>query len=608
MAVRHLRRPLIAALVAALVMLALGYAATRGEVRNAAFGRRLEDGAPIAWQLLGLRSGDPTVRVEAFRRLAAMRGPRIASMLPGLLRDPSPAVRQPALEMAAEVGTPRLTPALVGLLTGGSPTERQLAASALAKAGDPRAFPALRRALDDPAQPVREEAARALGALGNREAIPRLIGMVHGGGPGVVPAAVALGELRATEAVPELIRGRVPGGDLVWWRLEPLAEIGGPVAGEFLCRQAAAGRTNAQSALASHPERSAGALVSWLERPGASAQMRRRCAELLGRARTREAVPGLVRLLREGTAEEAQVAALSLGQIGDPKAVAPLMAILRDESAEARRRAVCARALAELGYEPALEPARKLLRDRDSTVAGDGALAVAKLVGSEALAELKPLLPATGPGRASFLKALGTTGNPGAVPILVSSLPGPYRDGYAVLRALGDMRCPESEAALVAIITDPTWRPWVREEATQRLQASAASAAEALYRAAVARGDDTVQRAAVQALRKVGDRPRLTDVLVRLTARWLSSAGPGGRPRPSNLKVDIPLIDDVWRHGDPLPPRTALALCRWRRAWWPGVPAVQTAMAVSSVGPLALPGGGPLPPPAAARPVPRPGS
>lgn len=61
-----------------------------------------------------------------------------------------------------------------------------------------------------------------------------------------------------------------------------------------------------------------------------------------------------------------EVAALALGEIGDPRAVNPLAEILSDDNWEVRSSA--AKALGKIGDDRAVDPLINLLRDRNENV------------------------------------------------------------------------------------------------------------------------------------------------------------------------------------------------------------------------------------------------
>ena len=155
-------------------------------------------------------------------------------------------------------------------------------------------------------------------------------------------------------------------------------------------------------------------------------------ATLLGELGDRRAVLPLIDLLRTGEAGDvfANVrarAAEALGRLGDPQAVEPLIAALTDEDAETRAKAI--EALGRLGDPRAVEPliaaTRAMRNPSGATILGNlgDRRAVAPL-----LADLEPLRqeaepsPPAVPWQGSYyyyiIRALGKLGDPRAVPLL----------------------------------------------------------------------------------------------------------------------------------------------------------------------------------------------
>ena len=88
----------------------------------------------------------------------------------------------------------------------------------------------------------------------------------------------------------------------------------------------------------------------------------------LGQIGDPRAVEPLISTLRRGPSSARQTAALALGQIGDPRAVEPLVHALDHDNELVRQAA--AQALGKLGHPRAVEPGMGVLKDD-----GDGGLA-----------------------------------------------------------------------------------------------------------------------------------------------------------------------------------------------------------------------------------------
>lgn len=213
-------------------------------------------------------------------------------------------VRRQAVEALAQLGPDAVDALLPMLSHGEAAVERISAAEALAASGDPRALPALAEALWDPDPKVRPEVARALGSLGSAAVQPLLETL-----PG-----------SDSETRRALVRA-----------LEPLGE--GEVAAAI--RTALNGRTPKLE----HTDdpRVAQALIAGLG--NADADLRARAADALSALGER----ALARAVCTAVGGDPT----ALAALGDVRAVAPLLLVLRRGPPDARRRA--AQGLAVLG-------------------------------------------------------------------------------------------------------------------------------------------------------------------------------------------------------------------------------------------------------------------
>lgn len=144
---------------------------------------------------------------------------------------------------------------------------------------------------------------------------------------------------------------------------------------------------------------------------------------LLGNLKARAAVTPIARVLANPQLERRYVAAWALGEIGYPQGVPPLIAALDDAEKEVRRAAV--RALIKLNRE--------------------------------AVPALIAYLPTASPqGGTGAVRALGDIADPRALDILLQQVNGSARQ--EIFLALGKLKDPRAEAALVAGLADPDWR------------------------------------------------------------------------------------------------------------------------------------------------------
>lgn len=143
----------------------------------------------------------------------------------------------------------------------------------------------------------------------------------------------------------------------------------------------------------------------------------------LGNLRTREAVAPIGRVLRQTGLERRYVAAWALGEIGDAAAIPALIASLDDEDAEVRKYAT-----------------RSLIKLDRATV-------------TPLIDYLRNASPR---GAAGAIRALGDIGDPAALPVLLAQATGVNRP--EVFLALGKLKDPRAEAALIAGLGDRDWR------------------------------------------------------------------------------------------------------------------------------------------------------
>ncbi len=142
-----------------------------------------------------------------------------------------------------------------------------------------------------------------------------------------------------------------------------------------------------------------------------------------------------------------QSAAEALGQLGDARAVAPLLLLLKDTASDVRRSA--AEALGQLGDARAVDPILPLLRDPASEVRRRAIEALGRLEGSRAVDPILPLLkdPASEVRRRA-IEALGQLGDARVVdpilPLLKDPDWGVRQRAIEALGQLGDARLIET--------------------------------------------------------------------------------------------------------------------------------------------------------------------
>lgn len=218
-------------------------------------------------------------------------------------------------------------------------------------------------------------------------------------------------------------------------------------------------------------------------RPGAVG--RARAAELLGTSRASGASAELRRLLADSQSDVRIVAARALGKLGDPAAVAPLLATL-----EGRRpipAGVVTMALLHIGPPAAAELRAVLGDDAAAPAARRAAAELLGLFGAvEAVPELTDVLAsAAAPDiRAAAARSLGRIGLPRAVAPLIDALTGGNLElRAAAAQALGEVGGEEAVGALRAALADA--HP-VAHQAAQGLARQGAAGRRALAAVAAA--------------------------------------------------------------------------------------------------------------------------
>jgi HEAT repeat protein len=143
-------------------------------------------------------------------------------------------------------------------------------------------------------------------------------------------------------------------------------------------------------------------------------------------------------------------AAIALGEIGDPRAIEPLIIMLCDEDRFVRSRA--AYALSMIG-EPAVDPLIRVLRDGDGNLRWGAAIALGKIQNPRAI---EPLIRALADKyenvRAESAAALAAMGKPALGPLLQFLK---FSDGAArleIVTALGELQDTDAIQPLIQLL------------------------------------------------------------------------------------------------------------------------------------------------------------
>ena len=245
----------------------------------------------------------------------------------------------------------------------------------------------------------------------------------------------------------------------------------------------------------------------------------------LGQLGDKRAVAPLLEALRRGDCSMRDIAADALGKLGDKQAVEPLLEMLADEMVWAREAAPAAswketdshvrarhsvvQALASLGDNRAVEPLIEMLKSGDCD-ARTVTKALRDLGDKRAVGPLLEMLGDEYAGH-DVIVALGNLGDKLAVEPLLKMLGNEKAEAMAVwaLGAIGDERAVEP---LIEMLRSRRWN--VRENAAQALgKLGDERAIEPLFEGL---GDEevNVRQAAAVALRRLGDDRTVQELMV----------------------------------------------------------------------------------------------
>jgi HEAT repeat protein len=443
----------------------------------------------------------------------------VLGLIKALGYQKDPRVRGDAAEALGRSGDPRAVEPLLAALKDADSDIRQRAAAALATAGDPSAVEQLLPALEDEDHSVRAAAARALGQPGDARPIEPLLAALKDGYAAVREAAAgALARIGAPAIEPLIAALRDPDGALRKGASEALVGMGGPaveplvraladpqlrsVAGPMVgqigdlravpllvaCLEDASDPVRKAAAdtldlLAWSPDRDEVGAAYWAAKGqwhkcvevGAPAVevligalkhhdslVRQLAARGLGEIGDARAVEPLIGALR-GREDVRAAAAVGLGQIDDARALEPLMGSLKDAGSNVR--AAAARALGQMGDPRAVDRLIGCLKDHESIVRQAAAGALGEIGDARAVEPLIGLLKSREDVRAAAAAALGEIGDAQAIEPLIGSLKD-LRTCVPAAEALARIGAP-AVPPLVATLGDPN--EVVRNAAVQAL-------------------------------------------------------------------------------------------------------------------------------------------
>jgi HEAT repeat protein len=268
-------------------------------------------------------------------------------------------VRKEVAGALGRIGDARAVEPLIKALQHFAYDVRKAAASALGQIGDTRAVEPLIAALNDEDRDVRSPAARALGQIGDTRAVEPLIAALNDDKSGwsvrtaAVDALERFGEARAFEALIATLK------DSDWSvreaAVKALVKIGTPAVEPLVAAlkdwRVRAGAAEALAKIGWRPAQDEIGATYWVLR-----QQWKKCVEIGA-----PAVEPLIVALSDW--ERQKAAAGALAQIGVP-AVEPLIAVLKDR--DSYRLSYAASALGQIGDTRAVEPIIAALNDDEN--------------------------------------------------------------------------------------------------------------------------------------------------------------------------------------------------------------------------------------------------
>jgi len=369
---------------------------------------RLEDkraSEPLAECLVSEKLA--SVRHAVCMALGSYPGRRTVQVLVEALHDRNENVRYWATKSLGKMG-PEAVEALVDALASSSWIVRRHSADAMAAIGQPGG-PAVLQALEKGNEDQQFWLLQVLGRSGYREAAGALTSFLKSRNKGLrIQACKALGLLKSRENVVNLIlqlKSSYP--EIRDAAAEGLVSIGTPCV-EPLVK----------------------ALFSKYWR------VRQKASEVLSKVAVNNILP-IAKVLAEKNEDARFWAARTLGEIGDIRAVKPLLALLPGTASEVREAFI--EALARIGDQRAIPELVKCLGDRDDRICKRAARALGDF-GSQAIPHLIEALGSMTYNVRKFASlALEMTGNE-AIDSLVELLDDPNPDkGYWAARTLGKM-------------------------------------------------------------------------------------------------------------------------------------------------------------------------
>ena len=392
---------------------------------------KLKNRAAVNPLIKSLWDGSQKVRISSCTALGNIGDKKAVNHLVTRLGESSNKARNAAGAALVKLGMDELAGAYLGTLSGNQDSLIKLIE--LNSEGKFNFIPLLTNCLKDPDPNYRKNALLALGKLGDINSIPDIIYFIHDENLNVRSAAcVALGDLGESAVTNHLVSALEDGGSLVresaaiaMGKLDnnnskinsTLINILGDPSPEV--------RIAAAQSLGKHGEQElADAFTKALTGNMEAIYTLKRLSE----SGDNRFLPSMINCLKNPSTEISKFACITLGKIGHPDSIIPLVDCLGSENPDIADSAVDA--LVETGEE-SVEPVIESLNSPDFHVRENAAIALGKLKDKRAL---EPLLKAINDPIPGVCKAccfaLGELGEPKAFEPLIKRL-----DDYSEIKA-----------------------------------------------------------------------------------------------------------------------------------------------------------------------------
>ncbi len=409
--------------------------------------------AKVANWVAQLKADPALAEKEDFRKALEDYADIAAPEFAKLLKENDKRIVLAALRVLAHLKRLVVVENIVAVTKSPDPEIRKAAAQTLAVFGSPLTVKPLVEMLNDPNIEVRAAALEGLAGPGGREAppylqevLPYLVEGLKDPDPRIRQAAV---------------NGLVKLGQWSLQAIEKVRKEGPPIA-----------RKEAERAFLEICEGFRKDL-----RENSDRLIRRDMARYISELRYRKAASDLIDRLQNDPDPEVRTAcAYALGNIQAKFALGPLQEVMENEKEEMPVRLAAAVALGQMGYEQGIQFLIEQLKSSDEKIRS-AAVEALRAIGKQAADALRKAAGSKDPlQRWGAVAALGETGDPKAVPILLRALRDEDENVRAIAAAsLGKLRYRRAAPQLVRALADKS----------ERVQAHAEWALENIGKAAV---------------------------------------------------------------------------------------------------------------------------